>query len=54
MMPLPYGANERLAAMTVWTVPVRFVGLDLPKSPENTDQRVRNRRIRSQQARAAA
>ncbi len=40
--------------MTALTVPARFVGLDLPKSPETTELQVRDRLIRSQQTRAAA
>jgi hypothetical protein len=40
--------------MTALTVPARFVGLDLPKSPEDTFQQVRDRLMRSLQARNAA
>lgn len=39
--------------MAALTVPSRFVELDLPKSPEDTDQQVRDRLMRSQQARSA-
>jgi hypothetical protein len=40
--------------MTALTVPARFVGLDLPKSPEDTFQQVRDRLMRSLQARNSA
>lgn len=40
--------------MTTSTVPARFVRFDLPTSPEDTVEKVRDRLMRSQQARAAA
>jgi len=39
--------------MTTSTVPARFVGFDLPTSPEDSLEKVRNRLMRSQQTRAA-
>jgi len=39
--------------MTTSTVPARFVGFDLPTSPEDSVEKVRDRLMRSQQARTA-
>lgn len=39
--------------MTTTSVPARFVGFDLPTSPEDSVDKVRERLIRSQQTRAA-
>ncbi|WP_376870191.1 AAA family ATPase [Albirhodobacter sp. R86504] len=39
--------------MTTSTVPARFLGFDLPTSPEDSVEKVRDRLMRSQQARAS-